>query len=447
MRIKLISPKMTLRPMDSSFKRVLSPSLSLLVVASLTPREHDVVLADENTSRLRFDDRPDLVGINVNVDTSTRAYEIARCCRARGVPVIFGGIHASANPQEALQHADAVCIGDAEPVWETILADVQRRRLQSRYQADHPTDLSRVPLPRWDLIPKNRYLYTNIMSTGRGCPFRCDFCYNSSDYVQGHRNRPISQVIEEILALGTKQVMFIDDNFIGHIPWTRLLLEVMEPLHLTWHAAVSANLVHHLDLLDQMAHTGCRSLFIGFESINPRSIQGVHKAQNRVEEYERLIDEIHRRDIMVNASMVFGLDEDREDVFDNTLAWLIRNRVETVTAHILTPYPGTRLFARFQAEGRIADLDWRHYNTSHVVFQPKHMTAEQLQRGYLRLYCEFYSLKNILKRMPKGRKPRIPYLLFNLGYRKYGKIAALLVGHPGFMNLYGRLARHLSYGI
>lgn len=447
MYIKLISPKMTLRPMDSEFKRVLSPSLSLLVVAALTPREHTVELADENTSRLCYDDHPDLVGINVNVDTSTRAYEIAQQYRHRGVPVVLGGIHTSANPQEGLRFADAICIGEAESVWETLLKDTQRNQLQTHYQATGPTDLSLTPLPRRDLIPTHRYLYTNIVSSGRGCPFRCDFCYNSNDYVHGHRNRPIGQVLEEILALDTKQVMFIDDNFIGNIAWTHRLLEAMRPLDLTWHAAVSANLVHHLDLLDQMADTGCRSLFIGFESINESSIRGVHKVQNRVAEYEALIREVHKRNIMVNASLVFGLDEDREDVFDNTLAWLIRNRVETMTAHILTPYPGTRLFARFQAEGRITDLDWRHYNTSEVVFQPKYMSATQLRQGYLKLYRDFYSMKNILKRMPAGHQTRLPYLLFNLGYRKYGKIAALLANQLGLMSLYGRLARHLSYGI
>lgn len=447
MRIKLISPKMTLRPMDSEFKRVLSPSLSLLVVASLTPAKHDVEIADENTSKLTFDDTPDLVGLNVNVDTSQRAYEIARVYRRRGIPVILGGIHASANPDEALRHADAVCIGEAECVWETVLKDAQQKGLKPRYQSRGPTDLSLVPTPRWGLIHANRYLYTNILAASRGCPFRCDFCYNSNEYMQGHRNRPVSHVIDEIRHMGSKQVMFIDDNLIGNIPWTWSLLRAIEPLQLTWHAAVSANLVRHIDLLDRMAQTGCRSLFIGFESINADSIIDVHKKQNDVQDYERLIQEIHARDIMINASLVFGLDNDEPNVFDNTLAWLVKNKIETMTAHILTPYPGTRLFNRLKAQGRITDYNWSHYNTSSVVFKPKHMTARQLRRGYLKIYHDFYSQKNILKRMPRGRKSRIPYLLFNLGYRKYGKIAALLVGHLGLMNVYGRIARHLSYGV
>jgi radical SAM superfamily enzyme YgiQ (UPF0313 family) len=265
--------------------------------------------------------------------------------------------------------------------------------------------------------------------------------------MKGYQSRPAEYIVEEIKALKTKQVMFIDDNFMGNISSTRKLLNAVKPLRLTWHAAVSANLVEHLDLLDQMADAGCRSLFIGFESINTNSIKSVNKKQNNVESYEKLIREIHDRHIMVNASMVFGMDHDDIDVFDITLDWLIKNKVETMTAHILTPYPGTKLFNKFKSEGRITDMDWSHYNTSNVVFKPKHMTAEQLREGYLRIYKEFYSLKNILKRLPTENKQRRAYLLFNLGYRKYGKIAASIIKHLGLMNLYGRTACHLAYSI
>jgi radical SAM superfamily enzyme YgiQ (UPF0313 family) len=447
MKIRLISPRMTLRPMDSEFKRVMSPSLSLLTVASLTPPEHDVEIADENIAPLRFDNAPDLVGINVNVDTSIRAYKIAQMYRQKGIPVILGGIHVSTNPEEGLQYADSVCIGNAENIWNTVLADLKHKKLKQRYQNNTLTDLSIASKLRWNLVPTHRYLVTNIISSSRGCPFRCDFCYNSSNYMKGYQTRPVENIVEEIKALKTKQVMFIDDNFMGNISSTNALLKAIEPMQLIWHAAVPTNLVEHLDLLDQMAQTGCHSLFIGFESINTNSIKSVNKKQNHVESYEKLIREIHHRNIMVNASMVFGMDHDDAEVFDKTLNWLIRNKVETMTAHILTPYPGTKLFNQLKSEGRITDMDWSHYNTSNVVFKPKHMTAEQLREGYLKIYKDFYSLKNILKRLPTEKKRRRAYLLFNLGYRKYGKIAASVIKHLGLMNLYGRTASHLAYGI
>ena len=447
MHIKLIAPRMSLRPMDSEFKRRMSPSIALLTVAALTPAGHDVTIEDENVEPLHLDDRPNLVGITVNVDTSARAYEIAAAYRRAGVPVVLGGIHVSANPEEALQHADMVCVGEAEGVWEQILGDVQQGRFRRRYQNARPADLAMTPAPRWELLDRSKYLYTNIVCASRGCPFRCDFCYNSADYVHpGHRRRPVGNVVREIEALGTKHVMFIDDNLIGDIAWARDLVRAIAPLGLKWNAAVSTTIGQHLDLLDEMVQSGCQSLFIGFETVNQESVRSVHKRQNHVAGYDRLIGELHARGIMVNASLVFGFDHDGPDVFRQTLAWLVRNKVETMTAHILTPYPGTVLFRRLEEQGRILDYDWSHYNTSRVVFRPRLLTPEQLRRGYMWIYRQFYSLRNIIRRLPDTPRQRPAYLLFNLGYRKYGKFTSLL-GCSGLMHSLGRVARRLAYGI
>ncbi|MGI6066027.1 MAG: B12-binding domain-containing radical SAM protein [Bacillota bacterium] len=447
MKIKLIQPKMSLRPMDSEFKRLMAPSLSLLVLAALTPQEHEIFIEDENAHPLYLADSPDLVGITVNVDTSNRAYQIAEFYRKKKVPVILGGIHVSANPEEALQFADAVCMGEAENVWHQVLSDVSIGQLKPKYYSLKMADSGKIPIPRRSLIPSGRYLYTNIIVASRGCPFKCEFCYNSCDYVHHqYRNRPIANVIEEIKLLKTKHVMFIDDNLIGNIPWTRAFLKEIKPLGLKWNAAVSANILNHPDLLDLMQESGCQSLFIGFESINEQSIQSVQKFQNKRENYERLIDELHKRGIMINASLVFGFDHDSPQVFQNTLDWLVKNKVETMTAHILTPYPGTVLYQRFLEEGRITDFDLSHYNTSNVVFTPKRMTQEELLKGYLWIYKEFYSFKNISKRIPDHPKQKVPYILFNLCYRKFGKVISKIASF-GLMNSLGRLARKLSYHI
>lgn len=447
MKVKLIQPRMSLRPMDSEFKRLLSPSLSLLVLGSLTPEEHSIIIEDENVNPLHLEDSPDLVGITVNVDTSNRAYQIAEYYRKRKVPVILGGIHVSANPEEALQFADSVCIGEAENIWLHVLSDVRIGQLKPKYYSETIADPSKIPIPRWDLVPSKKYLYTNIVVASRGCPFKCEFCYNSCEYLHHqYRNRPIVHVLEEIKQLKTKHVMFIDDNLIGDIAWTKAFLEEIKPLGLKWNAAVSANILNHLDVLDQMQESGCQSLFIGFESINEQSIQSVRKFQNKREDYERLIDELHKRGIMVNASLVFGFDHDSPQVFQNTLDWLVKNKVETMTGHILTPYPGTVLYQRFFAEERIIDFDLSHYNTSNVVFTPKQMTQEELLKGYLWIYKEFYSFKNIFKRIPDHPKQKVPYLLFSLIYRKFGKVISKIASF-GFMNSLGRLARKLSYHI
>lgn len=301
--------------------------------------------------------------------------------------------------------------------------------------------------PGYDAIDPDRYLFTNIVSTSRGCPFHCDFCYNSCRNALGtYINRPVEDVIRDIRALKTRHVMFIDDNFIGNPTWTRSLLKEMKPLGLKWNAAVTSNIGEMPGLLDEMEESGCQSLFIGFESINSQSIESVHKVQNSVRRYEELVDEVHKRGIMINASFVFGLDEDDASVFRRTLEWVVKHRIETVTSHILTPYPGTRLHGSFMDQGRITDFNLCHYNTAHVVYQPKNMTREELYQGYLGFYHDLYSFSNILKRIPSSRKQRIPYLTFNFFYRKFGKLTELLCRIVTFKNI-GKISSWAAYRI
>lgn len=445
--IKLISPKMSLRPMDSELKRRMSPSLSLVIVASLTPKEHYVYIEDENLHDINFSDSPDLVGINVNVDTFYRATEISKMYRDKGVKVVFGGIFASSKPETVIEYCDAVCIGEAEGLWEKIINDVIDDKLQRFYYSEESVDLSIVPIPDWSYVEVNKYLYNNIIVTSRGCPFKCDFCYNSCQYMKSeYRNRPIDHVIAEIDRMNTKQVMFIDDNFIGNIDWVKIFLKKIKDKNLIWHAAVSTNLVKYPELIKEFAETGCRSLFIGFESINSNSISSVNKKQNKIDEYEKLIKLIHDNGIMINASLVFGFDSDTLETFDNTLKWLIKNKIETMTSHILTPYPGTKLYEKLDNENRIIDKNLRHYNTSNVVFMPKQLSPECLKSEYLNIYKNFYSIKSIIKRKPENRQILASYFMFNFGYRKYGKFTSIL-GKMGLMNKIGKIARKIAYGI
>jgi len=433
--------------MDSAYKRLLSPPLSLVIIATLTPKEHTVWIEDENVGKIKLTDCPDLVGITVNVDTSERAFEIAKNYRDRGIKVVFGGIHASANPELMLQNCDSVVIGEAEEIWHGFLNDFAENQLKGIYKNDQTTDLKNIPLPDWSFVDCKKYLYHNVIVSSRGCPFKCNFCYNSSDYISNpFRNRPIEEVLKEIENFGTKQILFIDDNFIGDIKWTKQFVQTIKNKNFSWHAAVSANIFYHKDLIREFAKSGCKSLFIGFESINENSILSAGKKQNKVEDYEELIAFLHENGIMVNASLVFGFDYDNPSVFKHTLNWLIKNKIETMTAHILTPYPGTVLYKQLLSENRITDFKPNKYNTSNVVFQPQKMTAEELRNGYLWIYREFYSLKNIIKRRPVNKALQMPYFLFNFGYRKYGRITSFW-GKLGFMSKIGQVARKISYGI
>jgi len=223
------------------------------------------------------------------------------------------------------------------------------------------------------------------------------------------------------------------------------LLGEMSGMNLIWSAAVTTRILEYPDIMNQMARTGCQSLFIGFESINAESLESVSKDNNAVL-YERLVEAIHSRGIMVNASMVFGLDGDDKSTFRRTLDWLVKMRVDTLTSHILTPYPGTEQHRRMEASGRIFEHNLEKYNTAHVVFKPAKMSEEELYQGYRWIYRRFYSLRNIIKRFPEKKKQRVPYLLFNLFYRKYGRITSLLTNvFP--MRTLGRLGAWLSYKV
>lgn len=431
--------------MDSLWKVRMSPPLSLLVLGALTPPEHEVTLADENVERVRFDDTPDLVGITVKADTFQRACEIARLYRSRGVRVVMGGIHPTACPDDCVPHADAVVIGEAEVLWPRLLEDARNKCLGKVYRNDRPVNIALTPVPRWGLIKAGRYLFTNTLTAGRGCPWRCDFCYNSSPNLDSrYRAKPLPRILEEIRSLGVRHVMFIDDNFIGDPRQARALVQAMEPLGLVWHAAVSADIRHHPGLLDAMASAGCKSLFIGFETVNAEALLACHKTQNRIAGYDETIAMIHERGMLVNASVVFGFDQDGPDVFDRTVDWLEANRVATMTAHILTPYPGTRLYRHLEAEGRVIDRDLSHYNTSHAVFRPLRMTAEELEHGYRRAYERFYSWASILRRRPTARGQLVAYLEFAIVYRKLGKLTSLLGTLVGMRTL-ARLAKALAY--
>jgi len=443
MYIKLIEPKLMKRPMDTDLKIRMSPPLGLYTIATLLRDHHKVEVQNESIEPITYD-RPDIVGITVTVNSLPRAIEIACRFRAQGSLVVAGGIHiTTAHQLIPTDCFDALSIGPAEGSWPRIIEDAQLLgRLQPVYHCSADFKAADIVAPSYDIIKEKDYLFCNIVHTSRGCPFKCDFCYNSGP-LHAYMRRPIADVLADIKATHSRHIMFIDDNFVGNIPWTRQLLQAIKPLNIKWNAACSINVAQHPDLLDQMTDAGCRSLFIGFESINPSSINSVHKVQNSTADYEHAIAELHSRGIMINGSFVFGLDSDTPETFGSTIDWIVKNKIETVTSHILTPYPGTVTYNEMAHSGRLTTTDLSLYDTAHVVFKPKNMTAEQLYNGYLNVYREVYSWKNILRRMPDDHSQRFAYLTFNLLYRKYGALSDAVCRLVGYQR-FGRFAELIS---
>jgi len=448
MRVRLIQPETARRPMDTSLKVRMAPHLGLLTIARIAEDAgHTVEVVNENLGRHEPAGDVGLVGISASVDVLPRAKELTDAYLKLGVPVAVGGIGVTADVGPARKMFPTICIGPAEGHWPELLADAAAGRLKAEYRTGPDFPGAALLPPSFRSVDVSGILYSNVIATSRGCPFACDFCYNSAvKGTCGYRHRTVESVMAEIRSKGTRHVMFIDDNFIGDPAFARELLEAMRPLRLKWSAAVSANIVEMPDLLDLMRDTGCRSLFIGFESLSDAAIANVHKGQNRTARYEALVAALHSRGIMVNASFVFGLDGDDAGVFKRTVRWVVKNRIETVTSHILTPYPGTAFYERMRAEGRITDGDLSHYDTAHVVFRPKGMTARELYDGYLRVYREIYSFGNILRRMPRTPSQLMPYLMFNFFYRKFGRLTEWLCGRFTYRGV-GALARRMSYWI
>lgn len=254
MKVSLIQPKMQRRPVDTSLKAHMSPHLGLLTIAGLVRRAgHEVSVQNGNLKPVEIPDDADLVGITVTVDVLPQAIELAKLCREKRIPVVAGGIGVASDPDTARPHFDAICIGPAEGHWPQLLADVQRGTLKREYVTGADLKGEALATPDFRYADPAQCLYGNVIAASRGCPFACDFCYNSAPGMRGHYlHRTVESVMDEIRSKGVRHVMFIDDNFIGDIAFARALMEAMRPLRLKWNAAVSANIVDHPDLLDIM---------------------------------------------------------------------------------------------------------------------------------------------------------------------------------------------------
>ena len=402
MKVRLVAPAES-GGGNPAHGKGLFPPLSLAVLGALTPEDIDVEVVDENVSNHDFDAPVDLVGITSITATAPRAYRVAAEYRARGVPVVMGGMHASALPGEALEHVDAVVVGEAEGIWERVLQDARSGMMSGEYRAEERPCLEGLPVPRKDLFDPKRYITTNLVQTSRGCPNACTFCAVSRFFGRTYRMRPVEDVVREVAALKNRLVLFVDDNIAGHRARAKELFRALKPLGVRWMGQSSLAIAEDPELLDLAADSGCVALFIGFESLNPANLRGVGKGLvNRAEGFLESVEEIHRRGIGIEGAFIFGMDEDDESVFDEILGFAKGARLALAQFGILTPFPGTPLFEQMEEKGRIVEHDWSRYTISNVVTEPLNMSREALQEGFNRAYREFYSYRSILSRLLPG---------------------------------------------
>jgi radical SAM superfamily enzyme YgiQ (UPF0313 family) len=401
-KIKLIAPHEQHEDTVSSPFKLQRVNLPLL--AAHTPPGHTTTIVEEAFAPDDINQDVDLVGITVLTELALRAYRVADTYRRKAVKVVMGGIHPTVLPDEALEHSDAVVVGEAEGVWPQLVSDAASGQMQRIYRADKMTGLQGLPKPRRDLLPGTKYQgYTRIpigVETSRGCPYDCEFCCIGQTLGHHYRVRPAQEVIAEIESIDSPHLFFVDDALGLNRNVAKNLFTQMIPLRRRWLAQGTVSLAEDLELLRLMRRSGCLGLLIGFESVQKATQNEVLKIKNlRIDFYEAM-RRLHGEGFGILGSFIFGFDYENKDVFEQTLQFIMRCRMDVVQLRILTPYPGTRLYKRLIREGRLFVRDWwlHGYPPDTLLFQPKGMTADELISGYARLNRQVYSLVAMMKR-------------------------------------------------
>lgn len=424
MKVKMILPALTeaTSPFWRPIKYSLFPPLGLATLAGYLSPDDEIEIQDEHVEQLRLDDEPELVVIQVYITSAYRAYALADHYRRKGAHVALGGLHVTSLPDEAASHADTIFLGPGEDTWLQFLADFRAGQPRSRYASKVRTLIDLPPVRR-DLIKRHLYLVPNSIVVSRGCPHACDFCYKAAFFTGGKSfyTQTVDAALAEIDRLPGRHLYFLDDHLFGHPQFAAALCDGMRGLNRLWQAAATVKSIMMPGLLEKAVQSGLRSLFVGFETLSPHNLRTQNKYQNLNRDYRAAISHLHDLGVMVNASFVFGMDDDDDTVFDRTVEWAIQQGIETATFHILTPYPGTVLHQRLSDQGRITSSNWDLYDTRHVVFQPARLSAEKLDAGYWQAYRDFYRWGSIFRSATAHARPidQLRHMAYAGGWKKF----------------------------
>jgi len=422
MRILLVMPHPN--PKRSLFSKFQYPSSTLQQIAAITPSEHHIEIVDERYEDIDFSKTYDLIGISVLTYNAYRGYEVADEYRKKGIPVVFGGYHASLMPDEVKQHADSVVIGEAELTWPVLLTDLAKGKLKPFYKNDRVVKAEEIPPARHDI---GNYTYWEAIQATRGCPTGCEFC--AMNVVEGKifRGRPVDSIIEELKGIKAKKIFFADASLTINPKYSKELFKALKEVNKKFHCFGNINVLARDDeFLRLSREAGVEKWYLGIESISQQNIDQAGKGTNKVNNYAQAIKKIRDHDMIVTGFFIFGLDFDTVDTFDATLKAIYEWELDEASFSILTPYPGTRLFDRFEKEGLITNYDWSQYEEGKVNYKPKNMTPEELIDGIHRIAMDFYSVKNCFKRS------------FNVRPRTASMVASALVTNLSIRSFYKR---------
>lgn len=409
-------------PFWRPIKYSLFPPLGLATLAAYLSPDDEIDLQDQHVEELKLDDQPDLVIIQVYITNAYRAYKIADHYRQKGSYVLLGGLHVTSLPFEAALHADTIFIGPGEETFPTFLKDFKNRQAKKVYSSSIRT-LDKIPPIRRDLIKRAKYLVPNSIVVSRGCPHHCNFCYKDA-FFQGGKTfytQAVDDALAEIERLPGRHLYFLDDHLLGNSKFATDLFDGMKGMNRLFQGAATVESVLRGNLIERAAEAGLRSLFVGFETFSPANLRQSNKKQNLEKDYIKAVNRLHSLGIMINGSFVFGLDDDDQDVFKRTVEWGVQHSITTSTYHVLTPYPGTKLFSDMESQGRILTRNWDLYDTRNVVYQTTQLSAEELKAGYDWAYKEFYSWSNIFKASfnHESNIHKLKHLFYAGGWKKF----------------------------
>jgi radical SAM superfamily enzyme YgiQ (UPF0313 family) len=423
-RVKLILPALTeaSSPYWRPIKYSLFPPLGLATLAAYLDPDLEISLQDEHVEPLDLNDEPELVIIQVYITNAYRAYRIADHYRQRGAYVVLGGLHVTSLPDEARAHADTIFLGPGEHTFPQFLKDLAAGAPRPRYESQVRT-LDKLPPIRRDLIQRYRYLVPNSIVVSRGCPHHCSFCYKDAFFAggRGFYTQLVDDALAEIVRLPGRHLYFLDDHLFGNPRFARELFRGLKGMGRIFQGAATVDSILRDDLIEQAAAAGLRSLFVGFETLSHNSLASAGKRQNLGRSYREVVRRLDDLGIMINGSFVFGLDGDDGDIFRRTVDWAIESGITTATFHILTPYPGTKLWADMVALNRIETRNWDLYDTRHVVYRPLGLKRDELKHGYDWAYESFYEWSSILKAATAhaSLKHSLKHFFYSAGWKKF----------------------------
>jgi radical SAM superfamily enzyme YgiQ (UPF0313 family) len=369
-------------------------------LAAMTPPDWQITFLDDRLEPIDYEIETDLVGLSLETYSSKRGYDIAARFRKRGIPVVLGGYHATLCPEEAKEHADTVCIGEAESIWHEILGDAGTGHLKPFYKGDRTRPLQGLQPDRRIFQGKN-YLPVALVETSRGCPFQCNFCSIGAVFQGTYRRRPAQEIVEELRNVHDKYVFFVDDNIVGDPDGARELFEAITPLGIQWMSQGSLHALKDESLILQMARSGCMGLLIGFESLNPQNLVAMGKRINKVDDYRAAVTRLRRSGVFVYGTFIFGYPHDTLESFDESVRFAKQENLFLAAFNHLVPFPGTPLYRDLEAAGNLIYRQWwlsEEYRFGQVPFRPATMNSEEVEENCRRARSAFYTWTSIARR-------------------------------------------------